>query len=223
MGHPSAVDWFGTVAGQRTRRAAAHRRRREVAGRPRRSPARDRPARGPAAGPALRRTGPRTVPTIRRCRRSGGATPVPNSARRASDERRQATSPVHAVPGRVGHGRSVRPPGAAAAEPRVVTRPMWRNSSSRQPRPITGEHRSRRTSWKSAPPRTGPSPTTPVIQHRRAPAGRRPCGAVTSVGILSRVSGVLADAALGLPLRATPYTVQRAVPVAMPDRGDAPR
>lgn len=59
-----------------------------------------------------------------------------------------------------------------------------------------------------------------------APAGSRGAATVWRgdvVGILSRVSGVLADAALGLPLRATPYTVQRAVPVAMPDRGDAPR
>jgi putative CocE/NonD family hydrolase len=37
------------------------------------------------------------------------------------------------------------------------------------------------------------------------------------MGMLSRLAGVLTDAALGLPLRATPYTVDRDVAVPMPD------
>jgi uncharacterized protein len=37
------------------------------------------------------------------------------------------------------------------------------------------------------------------------------------MGMLSRLAGALTDAALGLPLRATPYTVERDVAVRMPD------
>ena len=37
------------------------------------------------------------------------------------------------------------------------------------------------------------------------------------MGVLARVGGLLADAALGLPLRARPYTVERDVAVPVPD------
>ena len=37
------------------------------------------------------------------------------------------------------------------------------------------------------------------------------------MGMLTRLAGVLADTALGLPLRATPYSVERDVAVPMPD------
>src|SRR3712207_8843871 len=63
------------------------------------------------------------------------------------------------------------------------------------------------------PPRSTLFPYTTLFRSGRA-----------RVTVLGRLGGLLADAALGLPLRATAYTVRRDVAVPMPDgvslRGD---